>query len=143
MRGDLWIFHFCAAYSTQSCQNGDCRYFWNFDKLWIAIKSKIRSDQVFWTMERYLWENFHVKWSRGEWGVAFWRSFFSISWSKHYFVWFLCHILLRRQIFKCLQNRIRRELESQWALFETRKDRPITYVKMKEKEEIRFYPPPP
>ena len=27
------------------------------------------------------------------------------------------------------------------AHFETRKDRYITYVKMKEKEEIRFYPP--
>ena len=33
-------------------------------------------------------------------------------------------------------------IESQWALFETRRDRSITYVKMKEKEEIRFPPYP-
>ena len=33
--------------------------------------SKIRSCQVFWTIERYLCANFQVKWSSGEWGVAF------------------------------------------------------------------------
>ena len=44
---------------------------------------------------------------------------------------------------KGLWNLNRCKLESQWAPFETRKDRSITCVKMKEKEEIRFYPPTP
>ena len=62
--------------------------------------SKIQSGQGFWTIERYLRANFQVKWSSGKWVVAFWRSSFSISWSKHcIFVWFLFHYLLRRLTF--------------------------------------------
>ena len=34
-------------------------------------------------------------------------------------------------------------MESQWALFETRKDRSTTYVKMKEKERDEILPPYP
>ena len=64
--------------------------------------SKIRSGQVFWTIERYLCANFQVKRSNGEGGVAIWRSFFSKSWSKHcIFSRFLVHFLLRRPTFKC------------------------------------------
>ena len=39
--------------------------------------SKIRSRQVFWTIERYLCENFQVKWSKNEGGVAILRLFAS------------------------------------------------------------------
>ena len=41
--------------------------------------SNIRSRKVFWTIERYLCANFQVNWSSGQWGVAFWRSFFQFS----------------------------------------------------------------
>ena len=54
-----------------------------------------------------------------------------------------CLNLLRRQSFKCPQNLNGRELGDKWTLFETRKDSSTSYVKMKEKEEMRFYPPTP
>ena len=37
----------------------------------------------------------------------------------------------------------RRELGDKLALFETRKDSSTTYKEMKEKGEMRFYPPTP
>ena len=42
-------------------------------------KLKILLCSSFWTIERYLCANFQVKWSSGEWGVLFWRSFFQFS----------------------------------------------------------------
>ena len=93
------IFAFFATYSASKFQFA-CFCAINSEKM---KNSKIRSRQLFCTYERYLCANFQVKRSNGQGGVAFWRSFFSKSWSKHcIFVRFLVHFWLQRTTFKCL-----------------------------------------
>ena len=89
-------------------------------------------------LKEVLCANFQVKLTSDEWGVAFYRLFFQIPGQSTIIVKF-CAIF-------CFDGRPSNDetvaIQSQWALFETRKDRSITYANMNEKEEVRFYPPP-